>query len=355
MTNDILQKIAIKPWLIDALVIILTAYIINVIFKISYRHLRKITKNTKNFWDNSVAEASYAPIVATIWLVATKFTIDKISFSMNQAVISWTTLVLKVLTTLIIAWFLIRLADIFCRNFIKDRKKREIETDETTVGAVLKLIKLIIMIFTALTCLQNLGVSISGFLAAGGVGGLVVGFAAKDLLANFFGGLTIYMDKPFKVDDWIRCNEINVEGIVEYIGWRHTRIRAFNKNPIYIPNATFTTVVVENPSRMSHRRIKETIGIRYCDISKMQVITDDIKKMFSEHPEVDPDSNPMAYFVSFGPSSVDFVVNALILNTQWQHFCDVKHEILLKISDIIEGHGAEIAFPTRTIYVENEG
>lgn len=241
-----------------------------------------------------------------------------------------------------------------CENFVKNKEKNALEVDKTTAGAILKLIKLLIIVFAALVCLQNLGISVSGFLAAGGVGGLVIGFAAKDLLANFFGGLTIYLDKPFKVGDWIRSSEINVEGVVEYIGWRHTRIRSFNKNPIYIPNASFTTIVVENPSRMLYRRIRETIGIRYCDITKMQVITDDIRDMLDNHEEVDKENPSMAYFVSFGPSSVDFMVSALIPNQEWHHFSKVKHEILLKISEIIEGHGAEIAFPTRTVHIEGD-
>ena len=114
--------------------------------------------------------------------------------------------------------------------------------DYTTVDALSKLGRFSVVIIAALVILQTLGFSISGVLAFGGIGGIAMGFAAKDMLANFFGGLTIYLDRPFTVGEWIRSPDKAIEGTVEYIGWRHTRVRAFNKNPIYVPNALFTTI-----------------------------------------------------------------------------------------------------------------
>ena len=92
--------------------------------------------------------------------------------------------------------------------------------DETTVTAIAKLARVSIVITAALMAMQTLGISISGVLAFGGIGGIAVGFAAKDLLANFFGGLVIYLDRPFKVGDWIRSPDRDIEGTVVKIGWR---------------------------------------------------------------------------------------------------------------------------------------
>ena len=105
-------------------------------------------------------------------------------------------------------------------------------------------------------------------LTFGGVGGLIVGLAAKDLLSNFFGGMMIYFDRPFKVGDWIRSPDRQIEGTVERIGWRMTIIRTFDKRPLYVPNSVFSSIVVENPSRMLNRRINETFGLRYQDADK---------------------------------------------------------------------------------------
>jgi MscS family membrane protein len=179
-----------------------------------------------------------------------------------------------------------------------------------------------------------------------------VGFAAKDMLANFFGGLTIYMDRPFVVGEWIRSPDKDIEGTVEYIGWRHTRVRAFNKNPIYVPNALFTTIVVENPTRMTNRRIKETIGIRYADLDKMAAIVADVKAMLCAHPEIDTSATLIVNFNQFGASSLDFFIYTFTKTVEWVHYHEVKQDVLLKVAAIIQAHGAEIAFPTRTLHLE---
>jgi MscS family membrane protein len=216
-----------------------------------------------------------------------------------------------------------------------------------------KLGRIIVLVLAVLVILQNLGFSISGVLAFGGIGGIAVGFAAKDMLANFFGGLTIYMDRPFVVGEWIRSPDKDIEGTVEYIGWRHTRVRAFNKNPIYVPNALFTTIVVENPTRMTNRRIKETIGIRYADLDKMAGIVADVKAMLQKHPEVDTEATLIVNFNQFGASSLDFFIYTFTRTVEWVRYHEVKQDILLKVASIIKAHGAELAFPTRTLHIES--
>ena len=117
------------------------------------------------------------------------------------------------------------------------------DIDETTVDAVAKLLRISVIITGVLVALQSLGYSISGVLAFGGVGGIAVGFAARDLLANFFGGLMIYMDRPFNVGEWIRSPDKEIEGTVEKIGWRLTTIRTFDKRPLYVPNSLFNNLI----------------------------------------------------------------------------------------------------------------
>ena len=135
-----------------------------------------------------------------------------------------------------------------------------------------RLLRLSVLITAGLVILQTLGISVTGVVAFGGIGGIAIGFAAQDLLANFFGGLIVYLDRPFSVGDWIRSPDREIEGTVEDIGWRVTVIRTFDKRPLYIPNSIFTTISVENPSRMLNRRIYETIGLRYRDSGKVREI-----------------------------------------------------------------------------------
>jgi MscS family membrane protein len=193
---------------------------------------------------------------------------------------------------------------------------------------------------------------VSGLLAFGGIGGIAVGFAAKDLLANFFGGLGIYLDRPFTVGDWIRSPDKEVEGTVEDIGWRVTRIRTFDQRPLYVPNSVFSQIAIQNPSRMFNRRIYETIGLRYEDAEKMARIVDEVRAMLEQHEAIDRNRTLIVNFVSFGASSLDFFVYTFTRTTAWVEFHAIKQDVLLKILDIIHANGADVAFPTRTLHVE---
>ena len=198
-----------------------------------------------------------------------------------------------------------------------------------------------------------MGFSIAGVLAFGGIGGIAVGFAAKDLLANFFGGLMIYLDRPFAVGDWIRSPDRELEGTVEDIGWRLTRIRTFDKRPLYVPNAVFTQVAVENPSRMLNRRIYENIGVRYDDAAQLRAIVNDVRAMLAAHDDIDANQTLIVNFNGYGASSLDFMVYCFTKTIQWVEYHQVKENVLLGILDIISAHGAECAFPTHTVHLHN--
>ena len=237
------------------------------------------------------------------------------------------------------------------RTSSEEKKKREEPYDRATYDAIAKLLRLSVVITAVLVALQTLGYSIAGVLAFGGIGGIAVGFAAKDLLANFFGGLMIYLDRPFAVGDWIRSPDRDIEGTVERIGWRLTMIRTFNQRPLYVPNSVFTSISVQNPSRMSNREIYEVIGIRYDDANKMAAIVGDVKAMLDEHPEIEHDKICMVAFNTFASSSLDFFIYCYTKTTKWAFFHDVKQDVLLRTLAIVSAHGAEVAFPTSTVHL----
>jgi MscS family membrane protein len=162
----------------------------------------------------------------------------------------------------------------------------------------------------------------------------------------------IFLDRPFSVGDWIRSPDQEIEGTVEEIGWRLTRIRTFDARPLFVPNSTFATLSVENPSRMLNRRIRETIGVRYDDLGVLPKIVDDVASMLREHPAIDQAKTLMVNFVEFGPSSLDFFIYTFTKTTVWSEFHAIKQDVLFKIADIIVGHGAEIAFPTTTVLLD---
>lgn len=312
--------------------------------------LERKFSQTKNLFDDALLHAARKPVVAFVWLqgvywaaeVAHKYSEAEI-FKANESV-------LQIGFIFVLVWAVLRLIK-EAEGILVSPLKMKQPMDYTTVNAVSKLSRAVVIITAVLIAMQSMGYSISGVLAFGGVGGIAVGFAAKDLLANFFGGFIIHLDRPFKVGDWVRSPDRNIEGTVEHIGWRLTTIRTFDKRPLYVPNAAFTTIAVENPSRMTNRRIYETIGIRYADVGQMASIVDDIKAMLQEHEEIDSDETLIVNFLAFNASSLDIMVYTFTKTTQWVRFHEVKQDVLLKISDIIEGYGAEVAFPTRTLHL----
>lgn len=325
---------------------LLTSYLVAKVFK----RLCRLAERSSNPWDDVLLESARKPVRSLIWLLGISWAARIAQVASEAEVFEFIDPVRRVGVIILITWFLLGLAKRFEVALQSPQRMKE-PLDVTTASAIGKLLRASIVITAMLVLLQNLGFSISGVLAFGGVGGIAVGFAAKDLLANFFGGLTVYMDRPFVVGDWVRSPDKNIEGTVEHIGWRLTRIRTFDKRPLYVPNATFSTISLENPSRMTHRRIQETVGVRYDDIAQVRSIVESVRRMLIEHDEIDDNQTLIVNLNQFGDSSVNLLVYTFTKTTIWVKFHEIKQDVLLRIAEIIEQHGAEIAFPTSTLHV----
>ncbi len=354
ISNFLSEHIGIELWIASLVAIALVTIAANQVAQLVLRHLAKITQNTQTVWDDALVQTASRPVLAAMWLIGMGFMARVLQRQTDESFIAEVLAIRDVALIFCVAWFLLRFIGKVGRNIIAARAARGEEVDRTTVDALGKLARLVTLIVAVLMAAQTLGFQITGLLALGGVGGIAVGFAAKDLLANFFGGLTIYLDRPFVVGEWIRSPDKELEGTVEYISWRHTRIRAFNKNPIYVPNSVFTNIVVENPSRMSHRRLKTTIGLRYDDFAVVAPIVADIKAMLKSHPAIDTNMTLIVNFNEYGASSLDLLIYTFTKTVVWVEFHEIKQDILLKVGEIIARHGAEIAFPTRTLHLARD-
>lgn len=324
----------------------LVAYVVSRII----RALENKFSNTRNIWDDALLHAARKPLVAFVWIQGVYWAAE-VAYHYSQAEIFKANQTLLELGFIwIVVWALLGMIRQIEQVLVSPVQMKK-PMDYTTVNAVGKLSRAVVIITAVLIVMQTLGYSISGVLAFGGVGGIAVGFAARDLLANFFGGMIVHLDRPFKVGDWVRSPDRNIEGTVEHIGWRVTTIRTFDQRPLYVPNAAFTTIAVENPSRMYNRRIYETIGIRYADVGQMADIVSEIRSMLENHEEIETQRTLIVNFVAFNSSALDIMVYAFTKTTQWVRFHEIKQDVLLRISEIIEGYGAEVAFPTRTLHL----
>ncbi len=349
----ILEYLQTDIWIFHVFIVVFLTLLIDYIQKKLTFRLYKKFKETEIIWDDALLDAARKPLTLLIWLLGLSVAADIVYRVSESAIFSIVDPVRKVGVILLITWFVVRFINNAENNLLKLREDQGKPLDRTTADAITKLLRISVIITAILVVLQTLGYSISGVLAFGGISGIAVGFAAKDLLANFFGGLMIYLDRPFAVGDWVRSPDKEIEGTVEEIGWRLTRIRTFDKRPLYVPNSVFTTISVENPSRMSNRRIYETIGIRYDDAGMMGKIIDEVKEMLMQHPEIDTSQTMIVNFNKFAPSSLDFFIYTFTKTTQWIKFHEIKQDIMLKVIDIIEKNDAECAFPTSTIHVSD--
>lgn len=343
----------LSHWYYKVALIIVFAIVLNLIKNRIFYAVTKWRSGCNASYDSNIMRATRRPFTTIIAIVA--FEACRIIL---MEVFTWQWLknanvVAVALGIYAVAIFIAELINNYERGLLTKPSKNNKEVNISTVKAVSKLSRLIIYIIATIVVLQMLGLSLTGLLAFGGVGGMVAGLAAKDLLANFFGAAMIYMDKPFRIGDWIRSPDREIEGTVEDIGWRVTRIRTFDKRPLYVPNAAFTTIAIENPSRMHNRRIKEFIGIRYDDMSKVEAIVEDIRRMLNIHNGVDHNNSLIVNLDSFSASTVDIMVQVFTNTVDINIFHPIKQDILLKVEKIITDHGAELAFPTTTMHVKN--
>ena len=350
-----IESISELGWGVELFAVVMLTFIGRYLAMRALKVLGEQFEKTINVWDDALFKAAQGPlswfilILGLIWAVQiSDGYLDMVLFSpANLDIIRQLTFI--VLTMV----FLVRFITLAEARILDDLKSQTEDgqgrLDPTTLHALAKLTRLSVVISAVLVALPTLGIEITALLAFGGVGGIAVGFAAQDLLSNFFGGLMIYLDRPFAIGDWIRSPDREIEGTVESIGWRLTVVRTFDKRPLYVPNSVFAKLALENPSRMTNRRIYETIGIRYKDAAKMDQIVQDVHAMLRAHEEIDQDQTLIVNFNGYGKSSLDFFVYTFTKTTNWVKFHEIKQDVMLRIIRIVHEHQADFAFPTTTV------
>ena len=260
--------------------------------------------------------------------------------------------ILKVLVTLDVAWALFNMVSLLENYLEKWVSRTESTLDDNLLPFVRKSLRIFVVFLAVIMTIQNLGYSISGLLASLGIGGLAVALAAKDTLSNVFGSLMIILDRPFHIGDWVKAGDL--EGTVEEVGFRSTKIRTFGKTMISVPNSVITNMAVDNFSRMPKRRIKLTVGVTYeTRPAQMREAVAAIRAMLAAHPAIDQEFS-LVNFTDFGASSLDILVYCFTQTTVWADYLAAREDVCLKIMEVLEGMGLEIAFPSRTVYLQQK-
>ena len=350
-----IESISELGWGVELFAVVMLTFIGRYLAMRALKVLGEQFEKTTNVWDDALFKAAQGPLSWFILILGLIWAVQISDGYLDMVLFSPTNLdIIRQLTFIVLTMvFLVRFITLAEARILDDLKSQTEDgqgrLDPTTLHALAKLTRLSVVISAVLVALPTLGIEITALLAFGGVGGIAVGFAAQDLLSNFFGGLMIYLDRPFAIGDWIRSPDREIEGTVESIGWRLTVVRTFDKRPLYVPNSVFAKLALENPSRMTNRRIYETIGIRYKDAAKMDQIVQDVHAMLRAHEEIDQDQTLIVNFNGYGKSSLDFFVYTFTKTTNWVKFHEIKQDVMLRIIRIVHEHQADFAFPTTTV------
>lgn len=221
---------------------------------------------------------------------------------------------------------------------------------KTSLGFVQIIIKFALIVAIVLFTLNNLGVNITTFIAGLGVGGIAIALATQNILGDLFSSLSIVLDKPFIVGDFISLGEW--QGTIEHVGLKTTRIRSLNGEQIVVSNSDLLSSKIRNFKRMNERRVLFTLGVTYDakrkDLEKAKSLIEEIIK---KYPKAKFDR---AHFLSYGASSLDIEVVYIFQGAAFGDYADTHEKILLDINDAFFENGLEFAYPTQTVYVQNQ-
>lgn len=353
--RDLFEFFLHNQWLVNSGLILIGMLFFHWLSRHAYRFLVYKLDNGRHPWAVSLVKSMHAPWLMFFWIMVISFIIP-ILMQHFHIPIKHQGVVNTIRSLAFLAAFYWSFLNLIKRVEIDvaPRWQRRAVRDKTTIRAVAQLLRVVLTIMLVLMILPMLGFETSSLLAFGGVGALGVTYAAKDTLSNVLGGMMIFWDRPFSVGDWIRSPDRDIEGTVEHIGWRLTRIRTISKRALYVPNGIFSAISIENPSRMSHRFINTTVGIRYDDVGVLDPITKDIDAMLRQHSGIDPMQNIMVHLMECAASSLNINIYAFTKTTDSARFRQVQQEVLLKSIAIIAAHGAECAFPTTTVLLPND-
>jgi MscS family membrane protein len=227
-----------------------------------------------------------------------------------------------------------------------------VEVDRILIPFLSKVLRFVVVALSLSVIAQEWKFDINGFVAGLGLGGLALAFAAQEMIEDFFGGIVIMTEKPFTKGDWIKTKD--VEGIVEEINFRSTRIRAFRQALVTVPNSTLANTAILNWSKMGKRQISFHLGVTLdTPKNKLHSFIKKIEELLRNHPEIDQETI-FVHFDGFNKSSLDIFLYFFTKTTVWGEYLEVKEDINLKILDLTQTEGISIAFPSRSIYIESK-
>ncbi|KHF40866.1 mechanosensitive ion channel family protein [Halalkalibacter okhensis] len=311
--------------------------------------LMMLKKTPTEFFSNLLI--SFEKPIRVLWIVIGTY-LALVYLPFHFTTIEFVEHLYRSIIIMIIGWGLYNYTSEYSMAIIKLARNIDLDEQSMFVPFLSKILRFAVIALVIVVVASEWGYEISGFIAGLGLGGLAFALAAQDTIGNFFGGVIIITEKPFQKGDWIQTP--SVEGTVQDISFRSTQIRTFSDSIVTIPNSTLANEPITNWSEMGKRRIAFSVGVTYSTPKeKLETCARRIESVLRSHEEVDQELI-MVRFNEFNSSSLDIYIYFFTKTIVWVEWFRIKEEINFEIMNILEEENVSVAFPSRSIYMENE-
>lgn len=342
-------SVELGVWLSAILLLLLGIVLRGWLTRCVLNYLDRLTKRTENTFDDEILVKLRKPLEFLVFLAAVYLAVNLIPLDNETRIFAD-----KILNTLgiftIFRGFLALVEPIFqlARNYNQ-------YLDRALIGWLTRIVRILLIVLGAAAIGEIWGVPVASIIAGLGLVGAAVALGAQDLFKNLISGIMIIAERRFEVGDWIRVDGV-VEGTVESIGFRSSRIARFDLGPVYVPNGHLADNPMVNFSRRDHRRIYMSIALLYSTpVHTLEEIRDKTRAWIEQHPKiVNPDQ--ITTFVnidSFDDSSIGLMIYCFTTTTHWGEWLAIKEELLFAIKNLVEEAGSGFAFPSRSVYLHS--
>lgn len=347
-----LPVLGVAPWQVVALaVLLLLGFIARVLVaNLITSQVKRLMERLKIQWGHELIHDSALPLgtLAMAGVVA----VGAPSLALGVTVAQVVMLGVRTLAAVSIVMLIYRAVDLLAAFLAHRASGTHTKLDDQLVPLVRRGLKIVTVVLGIIFVLQNLEVNVGSLLATLGIGSLAFALAAKDTVGNLFGSITIFLDKPFQIGDWVVTS--GVEGIVEEVGFRSTRIRTFYNSVVTIPNGKFTDAIVDNYGLRKYRRCFVTLSLTYeTTPEQMEAFCDGVRAIIAAHPQTRKDYYEV-HFSGYGESGLSVMLYFFFEVDSWSKELRARHEVFLDVWRLAHKLGVSFAFPTRTLHLETQ-
>lgn len=345
------QFFSLAVWQILALIFLLCLGLVarRLLRAVVAERLRRLGDKLDRPWSKKIVDVVDAPGATLVTAVVLRLGYPQLHLPVGLA--KALSQGVEVLITFSVVWALYRAVDVLSAKMQDKANETESRLDDQLVPLVRKALKLVVFMVGTLLILQNLDVNVWALMTSFSIGTLAVGLAAKDTLANLFGSISIFVDTPFQIGDWI--NVAGIDGTVEEVGFRSTRIRTFYDSVVVLPNATIANAKVDNYGQRKHRRTSTKLGITYdSSPEQIQAFCEGLRAIIKANPRTVKDRFEV-HFSGFGDSALEILLYYFYECETWTEELTERHNMYLEIIRLADSLGVGFAFPTQSLHLES--